>query len=89
MAGGCLALGLRFAGSQSAAAADVIRGQLRYFLACKGFVPDAGVLSCLPAIRNMPDSQHACLAFATNSVHLGKILSTISMHASDIACVQT
>ncbi len=41
LAGGCLALGIRFAGSQSAAAADAITEQLLYFLRCKALVPDA------------------------------------------------
>lgn len=41
LTGGCLALGLRFAGSQSAAAAAVIQQQLQHCLRCKALVPDA------------------------------------------------
>lgn len=41
LAGGCLVLGLRFAGSQDAGAAAVIQQQLRHFLRCKALVPDA------------------------------------------------
>ena len=40
LAGGCLALGVRFAGSQDADLAAMLLGQLRYLLACKTLVPD-------------------------------------------------
>lgn len=42
MAGGCLALGLRYAGTHDSTAAATLRSQLQYFLACKKIVPDAG-----------------------------------------------
>ena len=41
LAGGCLAMGLRYAGSQSTAAASAIQQQLLHFLRCKALVPDA------------------------------------------------
>lgn len=53
MAGGCLAMGLRFAGTCHPAAAATLRQQLHYFLACKKIVPDAGACRrCLwPPLR--------------------------------------
>lgn len=50
LAGGCLALGLRFAGSQNAGAAAVIQQQLRHFLRCKALVPDAAAGNGLAAL---------------------------------------
>lgn len=41
LAGACMAMGLRFAGTHHLGAAAAVKEQLLYFLACKKLVPDA------------------------------------------------